>query len=227
MKPPLRHPSLKPIVRGPHPRSSVRVAVHRWTPLLLSGVPLLAAPRSSADTFVVTSTLDPGDGVCNAAECTLREAITAANANPGADVIAFDIPGSGVHTIQPLSELPPITEALTSRSGPARAGCSWTAGCPSVAAPTATDGWFSPRFVKPGVKVWARVGCHATRSLGSPFAHHEDDRQPPEPRAGPVEPFIVRAYRARPDRRVGTGGSHPARLQRLRHQALDRGVGYH
>ena len=41
---------------------------------------------------------------------SLRQAILDANANPGADTIAFNIPGSGVHTIAPLSGLPPVTE---------------------------------------------------------------------------------------------------------------------
>ena len=55
---------------------------------------------------------------------TLREAITAANGNKnisdvvgvgayGADTIAFDIPGSGVHTIAPTSPLPIITDPVT------------------------------------------------------------------------------------------------------------------
>ncbi len=41
--------------------------------------------------FVVTKTADTNDGLCNA-DCSLREAIVAANANPGVDTIAFDIP---------------------------------------------------------------------------------------------------------------------------------------
>lgn len=44
-------------------------------------------------TFTVTSIIDPGDGVCNAADCTLREAIEAANVSPGAEEIVFNIPG--------------------------------------------------------------------------------------------------------------------------------------
>ncbi len=70
------------------------------------------ALRAAADTFTVTNTADPGDGICNVA-CTLREAITAANANPGADIIAFNIPGSVLHTISPTSNLPTISETLT------------------------------------------------------------------------------------------------------------------
>lgn len=46
-----------------------------------------------ATTFIVTSTADPGNGVCTAAStgdgCTLREPITAANANGEDDIIVF------------------------------------------------------------------------------------------------------------------------------------------
>ncbi|MDA2927926.1 CSLREA domain-containing protein, partial [Acidobacteria bacterium AH-259-G07] len=69
-----------------------------------------AAPLVMAQAaFTVNSTADPGDGVCDATECTLREAIAAANANPGTDMIEFNIPGTGPHTIQPGSALPEIT----------------------------------------------------------------------------------------------------------------------
>ena len=68
-----------------------------------------ASTVASATTFTVNSTADPGDGVCDATECTLREAINAANANSGTDTIAFNIPGLGPHTIQPTSALPTIT----------------------------------------------------------------------------------------------------------------------
>src|SRR4029077_18301868 len=36
-----------------------------------------------------------------------------ANANPGADVIVFAIPGTGVQTISPASALPEITDPVT------------------------------------------------------------------------------------------------------------------
>ncbi len=39
---------------------------------------------------VVNSTLDPGDGLCDAGECTLREAIDVANLTPAPDIISFD-----------------------------------------------------------------------------------------------------------------------------------------
>src|SRR5262249_54924247 len=73
-------------------------------------------------TYTVNSTADTDDGVCNAANCTLREAINAANANPGHDTIAFHI-GSGPKTISPLSPLPPITDAVTI-DGTTHPGCS-------------------------------------------------------------------------------------------------------
>jgi CSLREA domain-containing protein len=70
------------------------------------------APFTAPATFVVNSTADPGDGVCNATECTLREAINAANATANTDTLQFNIPGTGAHTIQPTSPLPTITNPV-------------------------------------------------------------------------------------------------------------------
>src|SRR5262249_46235247 len=44
---------------------------------------------------------------------SLRQAILDSNAHPGADAIYFNIAGAGVHTIQPTSALPIITDAVT------------------------------------------------------------------------------------------------------------------
>lgn len=68
--------------------------------------------------LTVNSTNDPGTGVCDATECTLREAIVAANANfnpQSIDVIRFNIPGSPdeVHVINISDELPSLDEAVT------------------------------------------------------------------------------------------------------------------
>jgi CSLREA domain-containing protein len=90
--------------------------VNRRTGILaLAGVFL--ASVASAATFVVDSTgdepdADTTDGLCRTAltTCTLRAAIEQANASPGADVIQFAIPGSGVQTIAPGSPLPTITD---------------------------------------------------------------------------------------------------------------------
>jgi parallel beta-helix repeat protein len=56
--------------------------------------------------FVVTTTNDSGNG-------SLRQAITDANATSGANSIVFNIPGSGIRTIAPLTALPDITNAVT------------------------------------------------------------------------------------------------------------------
>jgi hypothetical protein len=75
-------------------------------PVALAVLCLGAAANASATTYTVTSTADSGAG-------TLRQAILDANANPGADTIAFGIVGSGVHTIAPASPLPTITDPVT------------------------------------------------------------------------------------------------------------------
>lgn len=73
---------------------------------------LITAPNA---TFTVNSAADTDDGACNA-NCTLREAINAANNSPGADTIQFGI-GAGTPTINVgstgLGGLPRITEAVT------------------------------------------------------------------------------------------------------------------
>jgi Ca2+-binding RTX toxin-like protein len=60
-------------------------------------------------TYTVTSTLDSVSPADDATAFTLREAILAANTNPGTDTIEFNIAGSGVHTIRPASPLPDVT----------------------------------------------------------------------------------------------------------------------
>jgi hypothetical protein len=63
------------------------------------------SPQARADTFTVTNTDDSGAG-------SLRQAILDANGNSGSDTIQFNIPGSGVHTISPISALPTITDPI-------------------------------------------------------------------------------------------------------------------
>src|ERR1043165_7040137 len=69
---------------------------------------LLTVAAASANTFVVTNTNDGGDG-------SLRQAIASAEGSGGptdVDVIQFNIPGSGVHTISVSSALPQIAQPL-------------------------------------------------------------------------------------------------------------------
>lgn len=87
---------------------------------------LFWALPSSAATYTVNSTGDSNDGTCinpfvdAASDCTLREAITDANANVGNDTITFDISilnfvddGDGQFVIKTTSALPNITDAAT------------------------------------------------------------------------------------------------------------------
>lgn len=68
-------------------------------------------------TWVVDSTADEpdaadGDGLCRTATgvCTLRAAITEANAHPGTDLITFRLPGDGPQTIRLTSALPNLND---------------------------------------------------------------------------------------------------------------------
>jgi hypothetical protein len=70
----------------------------RLTPVDIGAVQFLDA--------VVTSTADSGPG-------SLRQAVLDTDAHPGNDLITFDIPGGGVHTIQPFSSLPALTDTVT------------------------------------------------------------------------------------------------------------------
>jgi CSLREA domain-containing protein len=63
-------------------------------------------------TFQVNSADDTDDGQCDDDHCSLREALTAANAKAGADTIRFDIPGAGPHVIAVQSALPDVEETL-------------------------------------------------------------------------------------------------------------------
>jgi hypothetical protein len=67
---------------------------------------LIVLMSEAQATFTVTNTNDSGLG-------SLRQAILDANSNPGLDSISFNIPGSGVRTISPLSPLPKISDSVT------------------------------------------------------------------------------------------------------------------
>jgi hypothetical protein len=87
-------------------RKDAKRLVEGWTLILviaaLAAASLFFAKPARADTFTVTNTNDAGAG-------SLRQAILDANARPGTDEIEFNIPGGGVKSILPTSELPSIT----------------------------------------------------------------------------------------------------------------------
>ena len=80
-------------------------------PLLLIGALFCLSSALHAATFTVTQSADSND-VCDSA-CSLREAITAANAAVGSDSIAFAIPGSGPFVLGVSTTLPQITDTVT------------------------------------------------------------------------------------------------------------------
>ena len=86
--------------------------------LFISIIGYLRQPVHAIGTFVVNSTADPGDGTCNGAECTLREAINDANANPDASIINFGLPDNAIITLSG-TQLPTITEQLLIDGGTA------------------------------------------------------------------------------------------------------------
>ncbi len=93
----------------------------------------LAVPVASSATITVDTAIDLLDaGTCSAVTPTLlpgpdgfislREAICAANNNPGPDTINFAIPGGGVHTINVASALPLVTDDYTTINGYSQPG---------------------------------------------------------------------------------------------------------
>jgi parallel beta-helix repeat protein len=75
--------------------------------ILVVGLWFFSSPEPAlANTYTVTNTNDSGAG-------SFRQAILDANANSGADIIDFNIPGTGPFTISPISSLPSITDQVT------------------------------------------------------------------------------------------------------------------
>jgi CSLREA domain-containing protein len=77
--------------------------------MIVFGAVLSACGGGGGTTLSVNSNNDVDDGTCNAAHCSLREAINKANTLAGTITIKFDIGGGGMQTIQPKSPLPVIT----------------------------------------------------------------------------------------------------------------------
>ncbi len=85
-------------------------------PILVLLLSLLPVHSAYAATYTVINTNDSGAG-------SLRWAINQANL-AGADTIAFNIPGAGVHTIQPLTPLPALVDNETTIDGYTQPGAA-------------------------------------------------------------------------------------------------------
>lgn len=91
--------------------------------ILMFLVSLPSRPAKAAS-LVVNTTDDMDDGACDATHCSLREAINAANANPGPDEISFDIPGDAPHLVVIGTTLPALTDDATTIDGTTEPGYS-------------------------------------------------------------------------------------------------------
>lgn len=61
--------------------------------------------------FTVNTTDDLDDGTCDETHCSLREALAQAGLVAEGAIVAFNIPGTGPHSIQPTSPLPSLLGA--------------------------------------------------------------------------------------------------------------------
>jgi CSLREA domain-containing protein len=103
--------------------SKMALAAGMLVAALMAGLAATPPPAQAETTFTVNSTLDfsdlnTSDGICDedpgiAQVCTLRAAIEQANTTSGADIINFNITGSGVQTITPSVPLPLIFSPVT------------------------------------------------------------------------------------------------------------------
>src|SRR5262249_22065367 len=108
------------ITPGAGPGTYIAEARINGAPLVTSRVTLSTCTTSSGPPPALTvndagDTLHASQAPCatpGTGSCTLRDAVTYANAHAGA-VIHFDIPGAGVHTISPATALPTITAPMT------------------------------------------------------------------------------------------------------------------
>ena len=109
--------------RGSEARSKATTAFGLLLATLVAALMVLAgaSPAKAGTTFTVGSASDLGNGICDTSDtggvCTLRDAISAANKTPNfgsPDVIRFDIPGDGPHTIRLTrgEPLPTITDPV-------------------------------------------------------------------------------------------------------------------
>lgn len=110
--------------------------------LLASFAP--SAPAARAASFVVTKAADTNDGACDA-DCSLREAIIAANSNPGADTITFAIPADGANGFDAQG----FWRLALGSNLPALSGGGTTIQGPSASDAPATS-WAHPRIVLDG-----------------------------------------------------------------------------
>lgn len=100
-------------------------------PKIFLAILLCCASTAKATSYTVTKTADTNDGSCSSSDCSLREAIVAANASTSTPhTISFSIPTSdsgcvsGVCTISPTSAMTSLTRGSTTINGYSQSGAS-------------------------------------------------------------------------------------------------------
>lgn len=104
------------------------------TSILILGLFSTLSTPATAQVFTVNTTVDADDGVCNSDHCSLREAMQAANAAPGAVLVtvAFALTtidanydaDAGLWTLTPDTPLPEITRDSLAIDGTTQVGAS-------------------------------------------------------------------------------------------------------
>lgn len=113
--------------------------------------------RADAATFDVNTLGDPGTGVCDVTECTLREAITAANGDGEQSTINFSVSGD----IAVNSALPNISTPLTmdGTTAPGWAPDAPSVGISGVSVPSATALKVYAQLTFRGIRIaWFKQG---------------------------------------------------------------------
>jgi CSLREA domain-containing protein len=85
-------------------RTSIRFVVVTLIALSIATLMCRHPHAQAATTFTVNSVADTDDGACTVTKCTLRDAINAANATPGADTINFAVNGT-INLTGPLADI--------------------------------------------------------------------------------------------------------------------------
>ena len=79
----------------------------------LAALAWVGAAPAAADTLVVTKRSDPAPGACTAGDCSLREAVRAANARAGADKVV--LPARGPYGLSQSNTAPPAGDDTARR----------------------------------------------------------------------------------------------------------------
>jgi CSLREA domain-containing protein len=142
---------------------------------LADGSDIGAVEMSNVPPFIVTTTADHDDGNCNASDCTLREAINAANVQGGPDTILFANGLKGAITLQlalgPLTVtdsveiLGPGAHVLAVSGNEDLRVFTFSAGTSFIAALTIRDGWLAGNSGDGASRFGGGIYNHGTLSV--------------------------------------------------------------